>query len=287
LEECVVVTLHEEIRAILLDHAREMTTAEIAREVNHRGNYHKKDGSSVTAFQVHGRTRNYDGIFIRRGSMVGLREWSPSGSEAMALHQDVGPATGGKLGSLAPSAVAAQGAKISDLADSSPLRSLPPVADSGARVLVLGTMPGGDSLRLQQYYAHPGNQFWRIAFGAFGETPPQDYGERIAFLLEHGIALWDVLKVCMRDGSLDSRIVEGSERPNDIAGFLLQHTGVSTIALNGGKACDLYQRLIAPTLVDLGRKVNAFCMPSTSSVHTVSIEYKLAHWRAMLVGGIA
>lgn len=68
------VTLHAEIAAILSGSGREwMTTAEIADEVNDRGNYRKGDLSPVTAFQVHGRTRNYQQLFERDGSRVRLR----------------------------------------------------------------------------------------------------------------------------------------------------------------------------------------------------------------------
>jgi len=69
------VTLHEEIAEILRENGnRWMTTAEVAGHVNGRRRYTKRDGSAVTAFQVHGRTRNYSHIFEREGSMVRLRE---------------------------------------------------------------------------------------------------------------------------------------------------------------------------------------------------------------------
>lgn len=68
------ITLHLEIAAILSESGREwMTTAEIADEVNRRGRYHKRDGSLVSQFQVHGRTQNYSALFERNGSRVRLR----------------------------------------------------------------------------------------------------------------------------------------------------------------------------------------------------------------------
>lgn len=70
-----MVTLHEEVAAILAESGRTwMSTDEIADEVNRRGIYRKRDGSAMTAFQVHGRTRNYAGLFDRDGSMVRLRD---------------------------------------------------------------------------------------------------------------------------------------------------------------------------------------------------------------------
>ncbi|MEX1263848.1 MAG: GIY-YIG nuclease family protein [Actinomycetota bacterium] len=69
------VTLHAEIADILREHGNPwMTTQEIADGVNERDRYRKRDGSAVTAFQIHGRTRNYGHIFDRQGSQVRLLE---------------------------------------------------------------------------------------------------------------------------------------------------------------------------------------------------------------------
>ena len=66
-------TLHEEIRQILLSYRnRWMTTREIADEVNRRGCYRKRDGSDVTPYQIHGRTRKYPQLFERDGSRARL-----------------------------------------------------------------------------------------------------------------------------------------------------------------------------------------------------------------------
>jgi hypothetical protein len=84
--------------------------------------------------------------------------------------------------------------------------SFPPISDPRSEVLVLGTMPGEMSLRLSQYYGHKGNQFWRIMFELHGVDFSADYERRRQLLLENRIALWDVLKACVREGSADSGI---------------------------------------------------------------------------------
>ena len=72
------ITLHEEIADILREYGnRWMITQVLADEVNQRGRYRKRDGSAVTAFQIHGRTRNYGRLFERDGSRVRLREPGP------------------------------------------------------------------------------------------------------------------------------------------------------------------------------------------------------------------
>jgi hypothetical protein len=66
------MTLHEAIIIILQEKGGEMSTSDIARELNKRNLYSKKDGSEITDFQIHGRTKNYPKLFTRNGSKVGL-----------------------------------------------------------------------------------------------------------------------------------------------------------------------------------------------------------------------
>ncbi len=44
-----------------------------------------------------------------------------------------------------------------------------PIANQHSKISPLGTMPGEQSLRLQQYYEHKGNQFWKIIFALFNK----------------------------------------------------------------------------------------------------------------------
>jgi hypothetical protein len=68
------VTLHAEIVRILKANGnRWMSTQELADAVNEAGLYRKRDGSPVSAFQIHGRTRSYAHLFERHGTRVRLR----------------------------------------------------------------------------------------------------------------------------------------------------------------------------------------------------------------------
>ncbi|MDQ1130971.1 GIY-YIG nuclease family protein [Microbacterium sp. SORGH_AS_0888] len=59
-----------------------MTTAELAERVNTGGLYKKRDGSPVTPFQIHGRTRKYPQLFSRAGSTISLARWGDSSNPA-------------------------------------------------------------------------------------------------------------------------------------------------------------------------------------------------------------
>jgi double-stranded uracil-DNA glycosylase len=154
-------------------------------------------------------------------------------------------------------------------------RSFPPIVDERARVLVLGTLPGEESLRRGEYYAHPRNLFWPIVFGLFGATPATNYAERLAFVLAQRIALWDVCELGEREASADSTI--RGERPNAIDHLLDTHALIRAVAFNGGGARRLYDRHFARR-ADLAY----LALPSTSPAHArLDFAAKLARWTAL------
>ena len=160
------------------------------------------------------------------------------------------------------------------------VRSFPPVADARARVLILGSMPGTESLRLQRYYAHPRNAFWPIMGELFGAGPGLPYRERLQRLQAAGVALWDVLAACMRPGSLDSAIDERSIIANDLVSFLARHEGIHSIFFNGATAERCFLRHSLPGL-EAGR-VTLKRLPSTSPAHAaLSLNAKLKAWRSV------
>lgn len=75
------MTLHEAIIKLLKEKSRSMTTSEIADDLNQNKWYKKKDGTLITPFQIHGRTRNYPQFFKRQGSQVALADQSFDNSE--------------------------------------------------------------------------------------------------------------------------------------------------------------------------------------------------------------
>ncbi|HEX5051676.1 MAG TPA: DNA-deoxyinosine glycosylase [Planctomycetota bacterium] len=161
--------------------------------------------------------------------------------------------------------------------------SFRPIAAADARVLILGSMPGVRSLRERQYYAHPQNAFWSILGAVCGFSPSLAYRERTRLLVEHGIALWDVLHSCERPGSLDSSIVAASRRANDFASFFRRHPDIAVVLCNGGTAFSLYGRTVVPALPGPFAELPCVRMPSTSPAHAgLRPPQKLAAWREVL-----
>lgn len=70
----IIMTLHEAIVKLLKEKGHSMTITEIANTLNENKWYMKKDGSDITPYQIHGRTKNYEKLFRRENSMVFLLE---------------------------------------------------------------------------------------------------------------------------------------------------------------------------------------------------------------------
>lgn len=160
------------------------------------------------------------------------------------------------------------------------IRSFPPVIDGNSGLLVLGSMPGVQSLQLGQYYGNPRNYFWRVLYGLSGDTPDESYEARLDYAHRKGVALWDVIGSCERPGSLDANIREAV--PNDLPGLLREYPNLRCLAFNGGKSFETFRR-------HFGRDpafgaVRLIRLPSTSPIPTAAmrtLEDRLEAWRAI------
>lgn len=144
-------------------------------------------------------------------------------------------------------------------------------------------MPGSVSLRERQYYAHPQNAFWRIIGAIVGFDPACPYQARVAFVLSAEIAVWDVLKSCIRGGSLDSAIDRSSVVPNDFRAFLGEHPNILRICFNGAKAEALYAKHVRPRLAG-SSEIRYARLPSTSPANaSLPLSKKMQAWQAILL----
>lgn len=158
--------------------------------------------------------------------------------------------------------------------------SFPPIADPDAKVLILGSMPGVESLRKQQYYAHPRNLFWPIMGDLFGAGLELPYRRRVERLRSRRVALWDVLASCDRPGSLDSSIDRSTAKANEIAALLEDCPEIGTLFFNGTLPEKLYQKFVQPSVQTSSCSLETLRLSSTSPANAgVSRRKKLADWR--------
>lgn len=157
-------------------------------------------------------------------------------------------------------------------------QSFAPLVDVDSKILILGSMPGVKSLQEQEYYAHPQNRFWRLLALLLQEPAPLDYAEKKAMLARRGIALWDTLGLCEREGSLDSDIK--NETPNDVPGLLAAHPSIRAVFCNGGKAAAAFKKYFAGRLP---ASVQAYYLHSTSPANArMDLQALAAEWRVLL-----
>lgn len=140
-------------------------------------------------------------------------------------------------------------------------------------------MPGKRSLEQDQYYAHPSNVFWKIMGELVGAHPGLSYAERLEMLKSSGVALWDVLASCEREGSLDADI--RAEAANDFTAFFAQHPHISKVCFNGSKAEQSFRKFVLDKQ-DLP-PLEFQRLPSTSPAHAgMGYADKLQVWRIVL-----
>lgn len=162
------------------------------------------------------------------------------------------------------------------------LRGFPPVCQKKTKTLILGSMPGKDSLDAAQYYAHSRNAFWPIMAELYGASPEFSYADRLKVLLRNAIGIWDVIKSCRRETSLDADIKESTIVVNDFAHFMRQHLHLRLICFNGAKAEQTFKRYVDSDLVP--PSIQQIRLPSTSPANArMNFHQKLQAWQNVLV----
>lgn len=154
--------------------------------------------------------------------------------------------------------------------------SLPPIVDERTKVLVIGSMPGKQSLEKQQYYGNPRNHFWPIIGQLFDLEIPENYEQKLELLRSKRIGLWDSIQSCERQGSLDATIK--NEIPNDFQTFFQQYPQIQLVLFNGGKSFDVFKKYVGLTLL-ADRDFQK--MPSTSPIpgkNIKSFDEKVEAW---------
>lgn len=175
-----------------------------------------------------------------------------------------------------PSPVARDTPVIAQDAAGARKRCFDPVVDQRTRLLVLGSLPGEQSLARQEYYGNRQNRFWQLMSAVTGvDLVGLDYAARLQTLLARQVGLWDVVAEAHRAGSLDSQIRNRND--NDLLALLADLPALTTIAFNGGTAA----RLGLKVLGQQADRYRIVLLPSSSPAYTLPYAEKSRLWQAL------
>ena len=151
----------------------------------------------------------------------------------------------------------------------------PAVVDSKSRILILGSVPSIKSVENNFYYMHPKTRFWKVLSAIFGvDLYSATVDERISFLLENKIALYDSVEECDIEASKDSAI--SNVVPADIPS-LVAKSEISHIFCNG-KASLYYLLSAYPEYESI-----TTLLPSTSPANAqFSLEKLIEAWKVII-----
>lgn len=149
-----------------------------------------------------------------------------------------------------------------------------PLVFKNSKILILGSFPSVESFKQSFYYAHPRNQFWKL-LSELSALPINNRDQKIWLLKESKIALWDMIKNCTRENSLDSSLEE--IEVNDIAMFLEEHPSIEKVAFTGR----LSEKLFKMHFDYL--EIETVYLPSPSSAYAkMPFEEKLKNYKHLL-----
>ncbi len=149
-----------------------------------------------------------------------------------------------------------------------------PIVYKDTKTLILGSFPSIKSFEDDFYYAHPRNQFWKI-LEAVTSYPVNNRDQKLWLLKECKLGLWDMIRACSRQNSLDSSLE--NEEVNDIAGLLDEHPSITKLAFTGKKAEALFNTHFAHL------EIETVYLPSPSSAYAaMKFEQKVLKYKEAL-----
>lgn len=127
-------------------------------------------------------------------------------------------------------------------------------------MLILGSLPGRQSLAERRYYAHPGNRFWHLVGPLVGQDLSSlPYDARLDALNQARIGLWDTIGSASRKGSLDADIRDAEHR--NLGQFVSRLPDLRAVGFNGAKSAKIGR----PQLAESGLAL--FDLPSSSAAY--------------------
>lgn len=154
----------------------------------------------------------------------------------------------------------------------------PPIYNKNSKILILGSFPSVKSREQMFFYGHPQNRFWKVISAVLECCEPETIEEKQTLLLEHGIALWDVIASCEINGSADSSIK--NVVVNDLS-KILREADIRQIFVNGKTAEKYYKKYIKEKI-----NTDAICLPSTSPANAAwSVDSLIESWKIIKISG--
>ena len=149
-----------------------------------------------------------------------------------------------------------------------------PIVFKDTETLILGSFPSIQSFEKNFYYAHPRNQFWKI-LEKITTYPVNNRDQKVWLLKECKFGLWDMVKVCSRENSLDSSLE--NEEVNDLAAFLEEYPSITKLAFTGKKAEALFKTHFSHLSVE------TVYLPSPSAAYAkMTFDAKVAEYKKQL-----
>jgi hypoxanthine-DNA glycosylase len=147
---------------------------------------------------------------------------------------------------------------------------LPPIVDEDTEILILGTLPSDMSLAAEQYYANPGNDFWKLVGAALNQNlDGLAYEEKLGLLKANRIGLWDAFHTGFRPGSMDADITETVL--NDFSVLKSLAPNIRFVFFNGSGAAEAKESLSR-------LEYHAELLPSSSGANRRDQDGRLIHW---------